>query len=196
MRRGACYATLIAAACSSDQPRIGMCNVEHLDVTWPATIQRGGVTTSEQLEATLAPTSVTPEVFDSLATTLVHGRAMAPAVLWSVPAFNVNPGGIVVVHRGALRRGEVVPIRGVMEGGGWAVMPKATDDGVGALVGVEAGEFVASEAWGTLAVLETEPLALRVDVTARDSLGDSVRVRGEAQFSVRRQRRRCDEVAE
>jgi hypothetical protein len=171
-----------------------MCAVEHLDVTWPATIERGGVVRREQLSATLAPTNVTTDVFDSLAQTLVRGRGEAPVVTWSVPAFDTDPGGIAVVHKGALKRGEVLRVAGVMEAGGWGVLPAGSADG--ALVGIEAGEFVAREASGTVTVLETKPVALRLDVTARDSAGATVRVRGDAQFSARRERRRCDEVAE
>jgi hypothetical protein len=181
------------AACSGDRPRTGMCNVEQLEVTWPATIERDGVATREQLAATVTPTNVTPELFDSLATTLVRGRAAAPAVGWSVPAFNTSPGGIAFVHKGALRRGEVLRVAGVLDSGGWAVMPHVARDS--ALVGVEAGEFAAREAAGTIVVLETQPVALRVDVTARDSAGATVRIRGDAQFSVRRGRRRCEELA-
>jgi hypothetical protein len=171
-----------------------MCDVEQLEVTWPATIERGGVTTSEQLSATLTPTNVTPEVFDSLTTTLVRGRAAAPAVEWSVPAFNTSPGGIAIAHQGALRRGEVLRIAGVLNGGDWGVVPHVARDS--ALVGVQAGEFEARDASGTIAVLETQPVALRVDVMATDSAGATVRVRGDAQFSFRRQRRRCSAFAE
>jgi hypothetical protein len=45
-------------------------------------------------------------------------------------------------------------------------------------------------------VLETQPVALRLDVTASDSAGATVRVRGDAQFSLRRERRRCAGFAE
>jgi hypothetical protein len=171
-----------------------MCNVEHVEVTWPATIERDGVTTSERLAATLGPTHVTPEAFDSLAKTLVRGRGTAPVVAWSVPAFNTSPGGIAVVLKGALRRGEVVQVTGVPDSVGWGVMPRAASGG--ALVGVEAGEFVARAASGTIAVLETEPVALRLDVTAADSAGATMRIRGDAQFSSRRERRPCAELAE
>lgn len=167
-----------------------MCNADQLEVTWPATIERGGVATKEQLSAIVTPTNVTPEVFDSLRQTLVRGRPGASAVLWSVPAFNTSPGGISLVHTAALRRGQVLRVAGVQDGGGWAVLPRVAPDS--ALVGVEAGEFAASAASGTIAVLETEPLALRLDVTASDTTGKTLRVRGDAQFSFRRERRRCD----
>jgi hypothetical protein len=182
----------LLSACS-DGPR-RTCNVDQLDLTWPATIERAGVTTSERLTATLTPTNVTPEVFDSLTETLVHGRALSPAVVWSVPAFNTNPGGIAVVHAGSLRRGEVLRVAGVLDSAGWGVMPRLARDS--ALVGVEAGEFVAHDASGTILVLETRPVALRFDLTATDSAGATVRVRGDAQFSFRRERRRCSAVAE
>jgi hypothetical protein len=184
---------LLLAACSDVHPRGRMCDVEQLEVTWPATIERNGVTTSEQLAATLTPTNVTPELFDSLTKTLVHGRAAAPAVAWSVPAFNTSPGGIAIVHKGALRRGEVLRVAGVPEGLGWAVMPLVARDS--AFVGVEAGEFEARGASGTIAVLETQPVALRVDVTASDSAGATMRIRGDAQFSFRRERRPCAALA-
>jgi hypothetical protein len=190
-RRIASVLVVLLAACS-DGPRQGTCNVEQLEVTWPATIERADVRTSEQLSAAVTPTNVTPEVFDSLRQTLVRGRARAPGVLWSVPAFNTSPGGISVVHAGSLRRGDVLRVAGVQDGGGWAVMPRVAPDS--ALVGVEAGEFAATAASGTIAVLETEPLAMRFDVTVRDSAGAVVRVRGDAQFSFRRMRQPCTAV--
>jgi hypothetical protein len=187
-------AVLLLAACSNERSRGSTCVVDHLEVTWRATIERNGVTTSERLEATLTPTNVTPEVFDSLTKTLVRGRPNAPAVVWSVPAFNTDPGGIAVYHKGALKRGEVLPIAGVVDSGSWGVMPGAASDS--ALVGVEAGEFVARAASGTIAVLETRPVALRVDVTASDSAGATMRIRGDAQFSFQREREPCVAVAE
>jgi hypothetical protein len=186
--RTASLLLVLLAACS-EGPRRGRCNVELLEVTWPATIERGDVATREQLSAAVTLTTLSPEVFDSLRQTLVRGRPRAPAVLWSVPAFNTSPGGISVVHAGALKRGALLRVAGVQDGGGWAVMPRVSPDS--ALVGVEAGEFAATTASGTIAVLETEPLALRLDVTARDSAGSAVRVRGDVQFSFRRERRPC-----
>jgi hypothetical protein len=176
-------------ACSEGRTRAGTCEHEELGVTWPATIERGGTTTSEQLSATLTPETLTPEAFDSLARVLVGGRAEARAVEWTVPAFNTDPGGIAIAHKAALSRGEVLRVTGALEVGGWAVIDSVAIDG--AQVGVEAGEFVAREASGTIAVLETEPVALRVDVTARDSAGATIRVRGDARFDHRRERRRC-----
>jgi hypothetical protein len=171
-----------------------MCDVEQLEVTWPATIERGGVVTSERLEATVTPTNVTPEVFDSLTETLVRGHATAPAVVWSVPAFNTSPGGIAVALNGALKRGEVLRVGGVLDDGGWGVMPHVVRDS--ALVSVEAGEFEARDASGTIAVLETRPVALRLDLTASDSAGATMRIRGDAQFSFRQGRRRCEALGE
>jgi hypothetical protein len=186
-------ALLLLAAC--DRPRQGMCNVEQLAVTWPATIERGGVTTSEQLEATLTPTNLTPEVFDSLAKTLVRGKMVAPAIEWSVPAFNTDPGGIAVVHSGALRRGAVLRVGHFSEPAeGWSVMPPVARDS--ALVTLEAGDFEVRQLSGTILVLETQPVALRLDVTAKDSAGATIRVRGDAQFSFARLRRPCTAVAE
>ena len=182
MRRILLFALL--ASCSAPRRQ---CDVEHLEVTWPATIQRGGVTTSEQLAASLTPTTIAPEVFDSLASTLVHGRTAPPAVLWSVPAFNTDPGGVAVVHSGRLAKGAVLRVAGVVEGGGWGVA--ATDSGP--RVRIEAGDFVAESASGTISVLETRPVALRLDLTATDSVGDTIRVAGDARFSARRERTRC-----
>jgi hypothetical protein len=45
-------------------------------------------------------------------------------------------------------------------------------------------------------VLETRPVALRVDVTASDSAGATMRIRGDAQFSFQRERQPCVAVAE
>jgi len=165
------------------------CELEELTVSFPATIDRGDTTTSEQLGAALTRETLTPEAFDSLTRVLVRGRASAPAVEWTVPAFNTDPGGIAVVHKAALGRGEVLRVGGALEVGGWAL--RDTLPAGGAEVGIEAGDFVASEASGTIAVLETAPVALRLDVTVRDSTGKTIRVRGDARFGLRRERRRC-----
>jgi hypothetical protein len=162
-------------------------------VAWPATIERGGVVTSERLWATTTPTNVTPDVFETLTGTLVRGRASAPAVLWSVPAFNTDPGGIAVAHKAALSRGEVLRVAGVLDTAGWGVAPPAAT--AGAQARVEAGEFVSTDVSGTIAVMETEPVALRLDLTARDSAGETIRVRGEARFGRRRERGRCETFA-
>jgi hypothetical protein len=45
---------------------------------------------------------------------------------------------------------------------------------------------------GTIAVLESKPIVLRVDLVARDSAGDSIRVRGDARFGQRRSREPCE----
>jgi hypothetical protein len=169
--------------------RAGTCEHEQLDVTWPATIEREGAATREELSATLTPETVTPEAFDSLAQVLVRGEAKVRAVEWTVPAFNTDPGGIAIAHKAALSRGEVLRVTGALDVGGWAVIDSVAIEG--AKVGVEAGDFVTRDASGTIAVLETEPVALRVDVTARDSAGATIRVRGDARFGHRRERRRC-----
>jgi hypothetical protein len=83
-----------------------------------------------------------------------------------------------------------VRVAGVLDSVGWGVMRRVARDS--ALVAIEAGEFAAYAASGTIVVLETEPVALRLDVTARDSAGAAIRVRGDAQFSYRRERRRCE----
>jgi hypothetical protein len=72
---------LVVSLACEQPPRGRLCNVEQLTVAWPVTVQRQAATTSEQLSATLAQGSVEREVFDSLAQTLVHGRA-ASAIVW------------------------------------------------------------------------------------------------------------------
>jgi hypothetical protein len=114
--------------------------------------------------------------------------------MWSVPAFETDPGGIAVVHKAALAPGETLHVAGTHEGAGWGMEPQVPPGG--AAVGVEAGEFLAQEVTGTIVVLETEPVTLRIDLAARDSAGDSVRVRGDARFAYRREREPCTEFAE
>ena len=186
LRAVACALGLALAACSKGDGSRQACEGDHLDVTWAATIERGGTTTTtERLSATLTPTHVTPEVFDSLTAALARGRPPeTAAVVWSVPAFNTSPGGIAVLHKAALSRGEVLRVAGVLDTAGWGLTPSAPGDA--AKAGVEAGEFVARDVSGTIAVLETKPVALRLDLTARDSAGATIRVRGDARFAHRR----------
>lgn len=189
-----CTVGIALAACGKGERSGEACDADHLDVTWTATIERGGTTTSERLSATLTPTNVTPEVFDSLVAALVRGRKTgASGVVWSVPAFNTSPGGIAVLHKAALSRGEVLRVAGVLDTAGWGLTPSAPRDE--ARAGVEAGDFVAHDVSGTIAVLETKPLALRLDLTARDSAGSTIRVRGDARFTHGRERRGCAALA-
>jgi len=179
-----------ALACGEGGRSGRLCASDELAVSWPATIERNGVTTTVQLSAALTPTHVTPEAFDSLTRVLVRGGRDARAVEWTVAAFDTDPGGIAVAHKAVLSRGEVLQVGGALDVvGEWAV--RDTVPAGGAKVGVEAGEFVAREASGTIAVLETEPVALRLDVTARDSAGQTIRVRGDARFGHTKERRRC-----
>jgi hypothetical protein len=90
--------------------------------------------------------------------------------------------------------GAVLRVIGILDGGGWGVMPAANADSV--LLAIEAGEFVARSASGTITVLATQPVTLRLDVMATDSAGASVRVKGDARFGSRRERRPCSALAD
>lgn len=184
---------IVLLACGDRPPRERLCNVEHLDVSWPLTVERGGTTTTERAGATLTQATVDRELFDSLSNALVKGRAVEAAIVWSVPAFDTDPGGIALLHSGQLAAGTVMRVGGVLDGGAWGTMPPVPRDS--ALVVVEAGRFTSRSASGTITVLETKPVALRLDLTTTDSSGESMRLRGDARFSVRRERERCSSRA-
>jgi hypothetical protein len=158
------------------------CIQEQIVVTWPVTITRGSSVTSQLLTSTLTQTNIDRAQFDALRQALTEGGgAGAYNVIWSVSAFNVNGGYIALSHVAPPASGETQQIGGAFSGGGWGA--QAVGRSVPPSVSVRADNFVATSATGSVTALASSPVRLRIDITASNAAGETMRLAGDAGFS-------------
>jgi hypothetical protein len=157
----------------------GPCRVESLRVTLPATIDRGGQTTTADLsyEAGVG-------FFENIAAfqstrTFLTGDAsrFAGSIAW----FFGTDVQLTVVLQGPRVPGDLVPVSTGVFVGRWG--PLAPPNGAPASVALTAQNFSAwhgeGSVTGTIEVLAVAPLRLRVDVLATNGTGEEIRVRGD-----------------
>lgn len=160
----------------------GRCDQEQLTVTFPVTITRGSSTTSRLLTYTLTDSNVDPAQFAQLRRSLVEGDASgAVNVTWTVPAFDTNGGMIAFTHQAPLANGETREVAAAFNGGGWGAETTGRLS-FPTLVAVRADNFTATQASGSITVLGSSPLRLRIDVTTANDAGETIRITGEAGF--------------
>lgn len=158
------------------------CTQEQIVVTWPITITRGSSVTSPLLTTTLTQTNIDRAQFDALRQSLIDGGETGTYnVTWTMPAFNVNGGYIALTHVAPLATGETQQVGVAFSGGGWGAqhVTAATPPGIS----VRADNFVATSATGSITALATSPLRLRIDITAANAAGETIRLTGDAGFS-------------
>lgn len=159
----------------------GRCEQEQLTVTFPVTVTRGSTTTSTLLTTTITPSNLDQARFARLRESLVDGTASGIfTVTWTVPAFDINGGMIAFTHTAPLSLGETQQVTGAFDGGGWGADPAAR--AVLPAISVRADNFTATKASGSITVLSSAPLRLRVDVTTANDAGETIRITGEAGF--------------
>ena len=157
----------------------GRCPQEQLVVTWPITITRGASTTSPLLTATLTPDKISQSQFDMLRKALTQDVAPNSAnVVWTVP-LATNGGFISFAHAAPITEGTANQVTSVFTGGGWSAAPFTQSPWA---VSINADNFVATTATGTITALDTNPVRLRIDVTANNAAGETMRLTGEAGF--------------
>jgi hypothetical protein len=159
----------------------GRCLQEQLTVTFPVTITRGSTTTSTLLTTTITPSNLDQTRFARLRQSLVEGTDTELfTVTWMVPAFDINGGMIAFTHTAPLSSGETQQVTGAFDGGGWGADPAAR--AILPAISVRADNFTATKASGSITVLNTAPLRLRIDVTTLNDAGETIRITGEAGF--------------
>jgi hypothetical protein len=159
----------------------GRCEQEQLTVTFPVTVTRGGTTTSTLLTTTITPQNIDPAQFAQLRRSLVNGDASAVVnVTWTVSAFDTNGGMIAFTHAAPLSSGETQEVNGAFNGGGWGAESAART--ISPAIAVRADNFLATKASGSITVLGSAPLRLRIDVTTANDAGETIRITGEAGF--------------
>jgi len=159
----------------------GRCEQEQLTVTFPVTITRGSTTTSTLLTTTLTPSNLDQTRFERLRQSLVDGiDTELFTVMWTVPAFDINGGMIAFTHSAPLSPGETQQVTGAFDGGGWGAESAARP--ILPAISVRAENFTATKASGSITVLNTAPIRLRIDVTTSNEAGETLRITGEAGF--------------
>jgi hypothetical protein len=162
---------------------------ERLVVTMPITVEREVRTAQITPRATITRANV-PSHFDALRAALIDGRPQpGMAAIWSVPAFDANPGWLAIELRTSLAPGEAVPVGAAFDGGGWGIETRPPN--APARIAVRAGDFIASSASGTITVLQTAPLELKLDLTAASADGKAIRMLGNARFGLERETGPC-----
>ena len=159
----------------------GRCPQEQLVVTLPLTVTRGASTTSPLLTATLTPASISQSQFDMLRQAFTEDIAPSSfSVVWTVPGFGAGGGFISFAHAAPLAEGTTTQVASTfINGGGWSAAP-FTQTAPG--VSVNADNFIATSATGTITALDTNPVRLRIDVTAAAAGGETIRLTGDAGF--------------
>ncbi len=156
----------------------------------PAMIERNGAPQNETLSGVVAFTNL-PDQFAALRAILTEDPTQQTyGVVWTMPAFQTNGGGIAVALQAPLRAGEVLAVNSAFNGGGWGTI--SLPAGVRAQVSVRADNFVATSASGSIQILAVAPLRLRMDIETRDTASSIISIRGDASFRYVRERVTCD----
>jgi hypothetical protein len=169
----------------------GTCTQEQIVVTWPVSITRDGTTTTPLLTYTLTPSNLDQTQFDRLRQALTSGSASGLYnVVWGIPAFNVNGGYIAFTHAAPMTQGETQQVNTAFTGGGWGAQPITSS--FPPAVAVRADNFTAASAMGSINVLASAPLRLRIDVTTANAAGETIRLAGEAGFTYQSVKALCN----
>ena len=158
----------------------GPCETERIEVTLDGSIRRAGVTSDVRWIDSVADGNVGRPAYEDLRAILIEGASPgAVAVVWTIAAFDSNPGAVAFAVNGTLSTGTVLPVQRVFDGGGWGRLSLGAEP---VLINVRAGDFIASSVTGTLQVLDSAPLRLHVDVEVASDRGERIRIQGEIRF--------------
>lgn len=167
----------------------GSCPQEQLVVTFPVTITRGASASSPLITRTMTDGMMGQSQFNTLRQLLVDGSNGSYNVTWTVPAFDTNGGYISFMHSMPMASGETQPVANVFAGGGWGAQPATP--ALPPAISVHADNFTATSASGSITALNTAPLRLRIDVTATNATGETIRITGDAGFAYQKVTTTC-----
>lgn len=177
----AASAPLILGSCQTVDFLTDRCNTEFIRVNWPASITRGTNTTNVTLFQSISESNIDAEDFQLLRDVLINGNTNRSAtVIWSVPAFDINGGYIGLTHSAPLAASTPQGVNFAFGGGGWGATTSSRV--IQPAIAVRADNFNATAAAGTITAVNTSPLRLDIDITARNALNQTMRITGQAQF--------------
>ena len=153
-------------------------------MSWPATITRGNSTTNVTLFGSVSPSNIDPTQFELLRDAVTGSRSALTTIVWTVPAFEINGGYIAFTHTLPQAAGESDGVNFTFDGGGWGAAAAAR--AIEPTIAVRADNFNATAATGTITAVSTSPLRLRIDVTVRNALNQTMTLTGDATFEYAR----------
>jgi hypothetical protein len=161
----------------------GPCHTEHIHVDQTATLDRGAGPVEYDGTGIVSPGNI-PD-FETLRQFLIDGRdpgANQQAVFTVI----TQTGYLAVFLPAMVEAGDVLAVAAIT-GGGWGMA-----EGSGVWISLLDGDFQADVATGTITILSTGPLRIRIDVATTDASRASRAVAGELVFSYTRERIDCD----
>lgn len=171
--------TALLSACGSP---FGDCRLERVEVSFPATIERGSGTETATLVGSVAVGNLSVPDFETLRAVLTGDvTAENDGVIWTVPMAGTSEGWVSLAIDAPVSQGDVLPVGSAYDGAGWGLFDVPAGTKIAA--GVRDGSFIASSVTGTVEVLEVMPLRLRLDLTATDASSATLRVTGDAGFT-------------
>jgi hypothetical protein len=182
---------LLSTGCSTFHVHTGRCEAEFIELDWPIMIEQAGRTTTSRLSERIAKSNLGSAAYEGVKAALIRGEVPpGTAVMWSASAFNVNGGYIAVLLPLPVSAGQTLPVEGAFEGGGWGL--RSVRAGAPATIALRSSDFSATFAGGSVKVMGIGPLSAHVDFTASNAANATIRIVGDAQFSVRNESVICD----
>jgi hypothetical protein len=176
----------LLSACGSP---FGECRTERVEVSFPATIERGSGTESMTLEGSVAVANLSVPDFETVRAVLTGDvSAETDGVIWTVPMATTE-GWVSLAIDAPVSPGDVLTVGSTYDGAGWGPFELPGETKIAA--SVRDGSFIASSVTGTVEVLGVMPLRLRLDLTATDASSATVHVTGDASFTFVREPAAC-----
>jgi hypothetical protein len=180
MRQSIPVATLTLLLLEACSP-FGPCYLDRIHVAFSATVTLADAVQDWELGGEVTPGNVDEPTYQRLVNAFIEDAGSAAGAVWTLDAACGAEAGFLAVQLAAdPAEGDVLPVSGAFDGGGWGFLSAPTP---GPRLAARIGGFTATSASGTLTVLATGPLRLSADITVADGPGVSYRLVGEMVFS-------------
>jgi hypothetical protein len=184
MRPPAMVISIVLAVASAG---CGLCEHESVQLSFAGTATGDGA--SEAVTGLQAVSTAHISDYQPLRDFLIDGvDPGGRAATWTVGL--IHYGFLSVTLPTSVRRGDRLPLAGVPRPGTWGLAPSTDSRVLASLQSVD-GTFVTATAQGTLTVIGTDPLRLRVDGVFANAAGSTRALSGEATFEEIREEREC-----
>ena len=159
----------------------GTCISENVIASFPATVTSGGTAQPAEFAGRVNEGNLDPSTFrlvrrltrdagseDTVLVFTLEGRAETQVAF------------VALAVRTPLREGEVLPVAGAFQGGGWGTGSLPAGEDVRA--SIRLGSAYAGTVSGTVEVLDASPLRLRLDLQAGEARETTLGIRGDVTF--------------
>lgn len=156
------------------------CETKLIEVTFPLTLEDGGEHFGLTPRGAVTLGNVGND-YEGLESFLVKDATQNMGATWTVAEPETTHLSIAFTAQGPLHEGERHSLRTTFAGGGWGSSSSLSDGSTFAIHLVKA-EYVATSADGTVEVLNTQPLELRIDVEVSNEQQQKLRLAGDMKF--------------